>query len=83
MAKTATLKVGGIYLYNNLIGCDGGRVYYDGTSSVHVNGDLIAESSQFSLKEVEVTVVTVDLMDVRSYRYLHRVFMTSQFILIF
>ena len=68
LSQSATSKVGGVYLYNNLIGCDGGRIYYDGASNVCVNGQLVSQSSQFSLKEVQVEIVTVDLSDVRSYR---------------
>lgn len=35
---------------------------------VFVNGDIVAQSSQFSLNEVEVIVATVDLEEVRAYR---------------
>jgi NAD+ synthase (glutamine-hydrolysing) len=33
-----------------------------------VNGDCVAQGSQFSLRDVEVITATVDLDDVRSYR---------------
>lgn len=33
----ATKKAGGIYLYSNQQGCDGDRLYYDGTSHSHGN----------------------------------------------
>ena len=55
-------------MYSNLIGCDAERVYYDGCSMLALNGKILAQGSQFSLEEVEVTVATVDLEDVRSYR---------------
>ncbi|XP_008308891.1 glutamine-dependent NAD(+) synthetase isoform X1 [Cynoglossus semilaevis] len=68
LIKSATSKVGGIYLYANQKGCDGDRVYYDGCSMVAVNGDIVAQGAQFSLDDVEVITATLDLEDVRSYR---------------
>lgn len=35
---------------------------------IFVNGDIVGQSSQFSLNEVEVVVATVDLEEVRAYR---------------
>ncbi|RLV96095.1 Glutamine-dependent NAD [Spathaspora sp. JA1] len=64
----ATKKCGGVYLYANQRGCDGDRLYYDGCASIIVNGQLLAQASQFSLKDVEVVSATIDLDDVRSYR---------------
>jgi hypothetical protein len=49
-------------------GCDGGRLYYDGCAMVLLNGECVAQGSQFSLKDCEVVLATVDLDDVRSYR---------------
>jgi NAD+ synthase (glutamine-hydrolysing) len=66
--KGATSKGGGIYLYANQQGCDGGRLYYDGCAMVLLNGEVVAQGSQFSLKDVEVIVATVDLEDVRAHR---------------
>lgn len=64
----ATTKCGGIYLYANQKGCDGDRLYYDGCACIIVNGKMVAQASQFSLKDVEVISATIDLDDVRSYR---------------
>jgi NAD+ synthase (glutamine-hydrolysing) len=64
----ATRKAGGIYLYANQQGCDGDRLYYDGSAMIVVNGDIVAQGSQFSLNDVEVITATVDLEDVRSFR---------------
>ena len=48
-------KSGLCYLYANQQGCDGaGRQYYDGCSLIVLNGDVVAQGSQFSLNEVEV-----------------------------
>ncbi|KAL4439201.1 hypothetical protein ABPG77_004103 [Micractinium sp. CCAP 211/92] len=65
---SGTAKSGGVYLYANQQGCDGGRLYYDGCAAVVVNGKLVAQGSQFSLREVEVVTATVDLDEVVSYR---------------
>ncbi|KAK5662971.1 hypothetical protein OQA88_6383 [Cercophora sp. LCS_1] len=64
----ATRKSGGIYLYANHQGCDGERLYFDGCAMIIVNGDVVAQGSQFSLNDVEVVTATVDLEEVRSYR---------------
>lgn len=49
LIRDATMKCGGIYLYANQQGCDGERVYYDGCCMIIVNGQVIAQGSQFSL----------------------------------
>ncbi|EGV65834.1 glutamine-dependent NAD(+) synthetase [Yamadazyma tenuis] len=64
----ATKKCGGVYLYSNQKGCDGDRLYYDGCASIIVNGQMIAQGSQFSLKDVEVITATIDLDDIKSFR---------------
>jgi len=64
----ATAKSGGVYMYANQIGCDGGRLYYDGCAMVCVNGQVVAQGAQFSLKEVEVLASSVDLAECRSVR---------------
>ncbi|XP_068429970.1 glutamine-dependent NAD(+) synthetase-like isoform X1 [Clinocottus analis] len=68
LVKSATIKGGGIYLYANLRGCDGERVYYDGCAMLAINGDIVARGAQFSLNDVEVITATLDLEDVRNYR---------------
>jgi NAD+ synthase (glutamine-hydrolysing) len=65
---SATRKCGGVYLYSNQRGCDGGRLYYDGGAIIVANGQVLAQAPQFSVKDVEVITATVDLDDVRSYR---------------
>jgi NAD+ synthase (glutamine-hydrolysing) len=41
LIQNAAKRNGGVYLYSNLKGCDGGRVYYDGGSLVCLNGKVI------------------------------------------
>jgi len=69
LVRGATAKAGGIYLYANMKGCDGGRLYFDGCCMVWSNGSLVGQGSQFDgLDEVEVVVAVVSLSDVRSFR---------------
>jgi NAD+ synthase (glutamine-hydrolysing) len=55
-------------MYANQQGCDGDRLYYDGCAMIAVNGEVIAQGSQFSLNDVEVITATIDIEDVRAYR---------------
>ncbi|XP_014778403.1 glutamine-dependent NAD(+) synthetase [Octopus bimaculoides] len=66
--QSATRKGGGVYVYSNFLGCDGDRLYFDGCSSVTMNGKTLVQGPQFSVKDVVVLVATVDLDDVVSYR---------------
>eukprot|EP00392_Amoebophrya_sp_AT5.2_P017574 g17955.t1 len=68
LIRSATEKSGGIYLYANQLGCDGGRCFYDGCAMIWENGNLVAQGSQFGLKEVEVQTGVVDVNEVRSFR---------------
>lgn len=68
LMREATAKSGGVYVYANQQGCDGGRLYYDGCSMIMVNGACVAQATQFSVTDVEVVCATVDLEDVRSAR---------------
>ena len=68
LIRNATSKSGGVYLYANQQGCDGGRLYFDGCALIAVNGEIVAQGSQFSLDDVEVVTATVNLEDVRSKR---------------
>ena len=65
----ATRKNGGVYLYSNARGGGGERLYYDGCSMIIVNGQIVGQGSQFSLRDVEVVTATVDLEEVRAFRF--------------
>ena len=52
----------------NQQGCDGDRLYYDGSALIAINGRIIAQGSQFSLNDVEVVSATINIDDVRNYR---------------
>lgn len=52
---SATRKCGGgVYMYSNQQGCDGGRCYYDGSAMIVVNGSVVAQGSQFGVADVEM-----------------------------
>jgi NAD+ synthase (glutamine-hydrolysing) len=68
LIQGASAKGGGIYLYANQQGCDGGRLYFDGCALIAINGKIVAQGSQFSPRDVEVVTATVDLEEVRSAR---------------
>jgi len=68
LIKNASKRNGGIYMYSNLKGCDGGRVYYDGGSLICLNGRIVTQLPSFSLPEVEVTLGAIDIDIVRRYR---------------
>jgi NAD+ synthase (glutamine-hydrolysing) len=69
LLRSATAKGGGAYLYANQQGCDGGRLYFDGCALICVNGEIVAQASQFSIgREVEVITANVDLDQVTAYR---------------
>ena len=68
LIRNATSKSGGVYLYANQQGCDGGRLYFDGCALIALNGEIVAQGSQFSLNDVEVVTATVNLEEVRSKR---------------
>ena len=68
LIRNASEKNGGVYLYANQQGCDGGRLYFDGCALIAQNGEILAQGSQFSLKDVEVITAIVNLDDVRAYR---------------
>ena len=40
LIKSASARNGGVYLYSNLKGCDGGRILYDGSSLISMNGEV-------------------------------------------
>jgi NAD+ synthase (glutamine-hydrolysing) len=68
LIQGASAKGGGVYMYANQQGCDGGRLYFDGCALIAINGKIVAQGSQFSPNDVEVVTATVDLEEVRSAR---------------
>lgn len=52
LVKSATFKSGGCYIFSNLRGCDGQRVYFNGGSCITLNGNILNHAQQFALQEV-------------------------------
>ena len=55
-------------MYSNLKGCDGTRLYFDGSSMITRNGEIYAQAKQFSIDDVDVDVAVVDLDQIRAAR---------------
>jgi NAD+ synthase (glutamine-hydrolysing) len=71
LIKEATQKLGGVYLYSNQQGCDGDRLYYDGCALIAVNGEIVAQGSQFSLHDVVSTSLGSTHFHARIYSLWH------------
>ncbi len=68
LITNASSRNGGVYLYANARGCDGGRMYFDGSSMICMNGKIYSLDEQFSPEDVSVNIGVMDLDEVRSYR---------------
>lgn len=68
LIKATTRKSGGVYIYSNLEGCDGERLYFDGGSMIAMNGEIKAVSYKYLLKDIQVTVCDINLDDIVTYR---------------
>lgn len=61
-------KNGGLYIYSNLVGCDGGRLYFDGGSFIILNGKILEQGQRFFFDDIEVVFGIADLNEIVSYR---------------
>ena len=68
LIRSATKRNGGVYMYSNLLGCEGNRVVFDGNGMIYMNGDLMNIGEHLSYKDVEVVSSRVNLDSVRTYR---------------
>ena len=68
LLEAATKRSGGAYVYANLIGCDGERLYFDGGSLIALNGKITAEEERFKLVNYQVLTENISLDDIRTYR---------------
>jgi len=53
------------YVYANLLGCEAGRIIYDGDCFIASEGRVVAMGRRFSFDEVTLTAATIDLDAVR------------------
>jgi NAD+ synthase (glutamine-hydrolysing) len=56
------------YVYSNLLGCEAGRLIYDGDTVICSHGDVVATGSRFSFESFEVTTGEIDLERCRIIR---------------
>ncbi len=52
---------GTAYVYANLLGCEAGRIVYDGDTLISSHGEIIARGERFSYRDVVVTTGVVDI----------------------
>lgn len=57
-----------VYMYSNLKGGDGGRLYFDGSSMITMNGEIYAQAPQFSINNIDINMAVLDLDQVRAMR---------------
>ena len=68
LMRLATSRNGGIYMYANQLGCDGGGLVFDGDAMIYQNGDLLVQGKHLSFHEVEMVMTTVNIDTVRTFR---------------
>jgi NAD+ synthetase len=68
LIMATTRKSGGAYIYSNLEGCDGERLYFDGGSIIAMNGEIKTVSNRYLLKDIQVTVCDINLDDIITFR---------------
>lgn len=61
MAIDSSRACGCCVVYSNLLGCEAGRVVFDGDSRIVSEGAIVAEVRAFSLREVEIVTAVVDI----------------------
>ena len=49
LTRKASQQLRGVYMYSNLKGGEGGRLYFDGASNITLNGSVMAQLPQFSI----------------------------------
>ncbi len=68
MAIDTSRACGCCVVYSNLLGCESGRVVFDGDARIVSEGAIVAEAKSFSLQEVEVVASVVDIEANRARR---------------
>jgi NAD+ synthase (glutamine-hydrolysing) len=69
LIKSATMKTGGIYVYTNMQGCEGGKLYFDGCPIIGANGEIINIGRQFSLNDIDIVTANLNLTEIDAYRF--------------
>lgn len=68
-AVESSRSAGVCFALANLLGCEAGRVIFDGHCCIAAGGEILAESSILTLDEVHLTIADVDLAAERSRRW--------------
>jgi predicted amidohydrolase len=68
LLEAATKRSGGAYIYSNLVGCDGERLFFDGGSLIALNGKVISEEERFRLVNYSILTRNISLDEIRAYR---------------
>lgn len=68
LINSATRRNGGAYIYSNLEGCDGERLFFDGGSMVGLNGSILDIEDRFTLREIQILIVDIPISSILSYR---------------
>ena len=66
LVKDASRKMQVHYVYTNLLGCEAGRLIYDGGAMIASNGVIVARSKRFSYDDGYCLVEDIDLDDSRA-----------------
>ncbi|MDD5438991.1 MAG: NAD(+) synthase [Candidatus Omnitrophica bacterium] len=59
---------GAAYVYSNLVGCEAGRIIYDGGVLIAAGGNLLAHGKRFTYNDVIVSSGNVDIDTIRMSR---------------
>jgi NAD+ synthase (glutamine-hydrolysing) len=68
LVNAATKRSGGAYVYCNMKGCDGERLYFDGGSFIGINGQITSMEERFNLIDVQILTQTINLDEITDYR---------------
>jgi NAD+ synthase (glutamine-hydrolysing) len=77
LISEATRRSGGAYVYANLEGGDGDRLFFDGRSMIALNGKIVNIEDGFTLRDVSVMTEDIDLSSILSYRMRNNSFGTQ------
>lgn len=70
LVKEGSRAFGCVYIYANLMGCEAGRIVYDGGNLIASEGELVKLGERFSFKPYHLTIATVDVEANRAIRVL-------------
>ena len=69
MVRNETSKMGGAYVYVNLIGCDGQRVYFDGGNIIAQNGEILGLGPYHTQDNYEILDCVINIQKIRLERH--------------